>query len=40
LCSTLGRKTVTVAIEYILTGLVALFVGIYLFVALLRPEKF
>lgn len=28
------------ALEYILTGFVALLVGVYLFVALLRPDKF
>ncbi|HEY7835370.1 MAG TPA: K(+)-transporting ATPase subunit F [Ktedonobacterales bacterium] len=28
------------AVEYLLTGLVAFAVGIYLFVALLRPDKF
>ncbi|MGH2515651.1 MAG: K(+)-transporting ATPase subunit F [Ktedonobacterales bacterium] len=27
-------------LEYVLTGLVALLVGIYLVVALLRPDKF
>jgi K+-transporting ATPase KdpF subunit len=29
-----------VALEYILTGLIALAVGIYLMVALLRPDRF
>jgi K+-transporting ATPase KdpF subunit len=28
------------ALEYVLTGLIALVVGIYLFVALLRPDRF
>jgi K+-transporting ATPase KdpF subunit len=28
------------AVEYILTGIVALAVGVYLMVALLRPDKF
>ncbi len=28
------------ALEYVLTGLIALAVGIYLFVALLRPDRF
>jgi K+-transporting ATPase KdpF subunit len=28
------------ALEYILTGIVALAVGVYLMVALLRPDKF
>jgi K+-transporting ATPase KdpF subunit len=28
------------AVEYILTGFVAFVVGVYLFVALLRPDKF
>lgn len=28
------------AVEYILTGLVALLVGVYLFAALLRPDNF
>ncbi|HLY30814.1 MAG TPA: K(+)-transporting ATPase subunit F [Ktedonobacterales bacterium] len=27
-------------VEYIITGLIALAVGVYLFVALLRPDKF
>jgi K+-transporting ATPase KdpF subunit len=29
-----------VALEYILMGIVSLFVGIYLVVALLRPDRF
>jgi K+-transporting ATPase KdpF subunit len=28
------------ALEYVLTGLIALAVGIYLLVALLRPDRF
>ena len=34
------RKLRRMAVEYILTGLVAFAVAIYLFVALLRPDKF
>ena len=35
-----AREERCVNIEYVLTGLVALAIGVYLVVALLRPDKF
>jgi K+-transporting ATPase KdpF subunit len=36
----LGKERIVLAIEYILMGIVSLLVGIYLVVALLRPDRF
>lgn len=35
-----GGGQTDMGLEYLLTGLVALFVAVYLVVALLRPDKF
>jgi K+-transporting ATPase KdpF subunit len=37
-CGAMGDRRM--ALEYVLTGLIALAVGIYLLVALLRPDRF